>query len=48
MLPLPLEDVRRQLRIEQPTSYRKLTFEELNEIRRTSPVYRILRSVLPA
>lgn len=48
MLPLPLDEVRRRLGVEEPTPYRKLGFEELNELRRTSPVYRALRAVLPA
>lgn len=47
MLPLPLGEVRRRLRVDEPEPYRKLTFSELDGIRRRSVVYKVLRVVLP-
>lgn len=45
MLPLPLDEVRQRLSIDQPTAYRKLSYEDLDELRRSAPVHRFLRAV---
>jgi ubiquinone biosynthesis protein COQ4 len=45
MLPLRLEDVRQRLGIDEPIPYRKLSFEELAELRRTAPVHRFLAAL---
>ncbi len=47
MLPLPLEEVRRRLGVEEPVAYRKMSFDELRAIRTRSPVYKFLQMVLP-
>ena len=48
MLPLPLDEVRHRLGIDEPVAYRRLSFDEIKAIHETSPVYRFLRKVLPA
>jgi len=48
MLPLPLDEVRRRLNVDDPVPYRKLEFAEIERIRAKSPVIRFLQSLLPA
>jgi ubiquinone biosynthesis protein COQ4 len=48
MLPLPLDEVRRRLGVEEPTTYRRFSYQDLHELRRNAPAYKILRAVLPA
>lgn len=48
LLPLPLDEVRRRLDIDQPQPYERLPFASFAEIQKTSPVLRALRVVLPA
>ena len=48
MLPLPLDDVRRHLQVDEPVPYRKLTFAEAERIGADSVVVRFVQSILPA
>lgn len=48
MLPLPIEEVRRRVGVDEPVPYQRLTWNDLERIRRESPVYRLLARVLPA
>ncbi len=48
MLPLPLDEVRQRLGIEEPKPYRELKIEELDEIRKKSSLFKFLQAVLPA
>lgn len=48
LLPLPVDEVRRRLRVDEPEPYTKLDFAEIEELVRRSPVVRLLRSALPA
>lgn len=47
MLELPLDEVRRRVNIPPPVPYRRLDHSELARLRRTNPVHRLLRAVLP-
>ena len=47
MLPMPIDEVRGRLQVDDPAPYRRLTFRELDEIRRRSLAYKVLRVVLP-
>lgn len=47
LLPLPLDEVRHRLDIEEPQPYERLPFASFHEIQKTSPVLRALRAVLP-
>jgi ubiquinone biosynthesis protein COQ4 len=48
MLPLPLEEVRRRLGVDDPTPYERLDRAEIQRLRAKSPVLRFLNTVLPA
>ncbi len=48
MLPLPLEEVRRRLQVDEPVPYNRLERADLERIRNESPVLRFLHQVLPA
>ncbi len=49
MLPLPIDEVRRRLDIDEPVPYDKLDVgADIAAIREKNPVYRLLRRVLPA
>jgi ubiquinone biosynthesis protein COQ4 len=43
MLPLPLDEVRRQLGVEAPVPYRRLDEAEAARVRASSPVLRLLQ-----
>jgi len=48
MLPLPIEEVRRQLNVDEPQPYEKLAFAEIEDLLQRSLVVRLIRSALPA
>lgn len=48
MLPLPLEEVRRRLEIDEPVPYERLEQADVERVREKSPILRFLNQVLPA
>ncbi len=48
LLPLPLEEVRRRLDVDEPVPYHRLEQADIERIRKESPVLRFLNQVLPA